>query len=24
MGRLSVFNQVTVDGYFADASGDMS
>ncbi|MBN8999020.1 MAG: dihydrofolate reductase [Rhizobiales bacterium] len=24
MGRLSVFNQVTVDGYFADAGGDMS
>lgn len=24
MGRLSVFNQVTVDGYFADADGDMS
>lgn len=24
MGRLSVFNQVTLDGYFADSHGDMS
>jgi dihydrofolate reductase len=24
MGRISVFNQVTVDGYFADLNGDMS
>jgi hypothetical protein len=24
MRRLMVFNQVSVDGYFSDASGDMS
>lgn len=24
MGRISVFNQVTVDGYFSDINGDMS
>jgi dihydrofolate reductase len=24
MGKISVFNQVTVDGYFADMNGDMS